>query len=73
MHLLKCMPTIHPLENEDPWYTKTDVAEESAKSRRKKEVTDPLKDMQHFVAVKKKQTAMTTGAAAPVDVSTSCT
>eukprot|EP00731_Ephydatia_muelleri_P026087 Em0018g187a len=54
-------------KNEEPWYLKTDLPEESTKSKRKKEVTDPLKDMQHYVAVKRKQTAMTGGAAAPLE------
>ena len=62
LHLSVTQPT----ENEEPWYLKTDPAEESAKSKRKKEVTDPLKDMQHYVAIKKKQTTTTGEAAAPV-------
>ena len=50
-------------ESDDPWYSKSKKAEESAKSKRIKELMDPLKDMKRFVSQTKKLTeAHSTGA-----------
>ena len=50
-------------ESDDPWYSKSKKAEESAKSKRRKELMDPLNDMKHFVSqTKKLSEAHSTGA-----------
>ena len=41
-------------ESDDPWYSKSKKAEESAKSKRRKELMDPLNDMKRFVSQTKK-------------------
>lgn len=43
-----------PLESDDPWYSKSKVSEEGAKSKRLKELMDPLNDMKRFVSQTKK-------------------
>lgn len=52
------------IESDDPWYSKSKVAEESAKSKRRKELMDPLNDMKRFVTqTKKHSTEQSTGVA----------
>ena len=41
-------------ESDDPWYSKSKKAEESAKSKRRKELMDPFNDMKRFVSQTKK-------------------
>ena len=41
-------------ESDDPWYSKSKKAEESAKSKRRKELMDPLNDMKRYVSQTKK-------------------
>ena len=52
-----------PTESDDPWYSKSKKADESAKSKRRKERMDPLNDMKRFVSqTKKLSQAHSTGA-----------
>lgn len=54
------------IESDDPWYSKSKKGEESAKSKRRKELMDPLNDMKRFVSQTKKlsEAAHSTGARA---------
>ena len=42
------------IESDDPWYSKSKKADESAKSKKRKELMDPLNDMKRFVSQTKK-------------------
>ena len=46
------------IESDDPWYSKSGDAEESAKSKRIKGLMDPLNDMKRFISQTKKHSAM---------------
>ena len=62
MHL-KDVILLLSTESDDPWYSKSKKADESAKSKRRKERMDPLTDMKRFVAqTKKLSQAHSTGA-----------
>ena len=52
--LVSCIVII---ESDDPWYSKSGDAEESAKSKRIKGLMDPLNDMKRFITQTKKHSA----------------
>lgn len=41
-------------ESDDPWYVTERREEESSKSKHRKEIIDPVNDMNRYLAVKKK-------------------